>query len=188
VLDQTQRDASGYLMTDSMHYSTPTYALVSGSYRGGTSGDWFVNRDLMGTVKLRVASPRPVFVGIGPQSAVNRYLAGVAQARGDSFTASGAEFRTYAGGAPSAPPSAQPFWSANSTGSGRQTLTWQPRPGNWRIVVMNANGSPRVSSDLSIGARMPHLLTIGIGATVGGLLLLAISAGGIYLVARRRAA
>jgi uncharacterized protein DUF4389 len=186
VLDQTQRGASGYLMTSSTHYSTPTYALVSASYRGGTSGDWFVNRELIGTVRLRLHGTQPLFVGIGPEKAVNRYLSGVAQARGESFTATSAEFHRYPGGAPTAPPTAQRFWSASSTGSGQQIVTWHPQPGNWRIVVMNANGSPGVSSNVSIGARMPHLLAIGIGLTGGGLLLLAVSAGGFYLVVRRR--
>jgi hypothetical protein len=135
-----------------------------------------------------VNSPRPVFVGIGPQGAVNGYLAGVAQARGDSFTASSADFRRYRGGAPPGPPTAQHFWAASTTGSGRQIVTWHPQAGNWRIAVMNADGSPGVSSDVSIGARMPHLLAIGIGVTGGGLLMLLICAGGIYLVARRRVA
>ena len=186
VLDQTQRDSSGYLMTSTTPYSTSTYALVSGSYRGGTAGDWFVNRDLIGTVKLRVNSPLPVFIGIGPESAVNRFLAGVAQARGDSFTARSATFRTYPGGAPSGPPRTQRFWSASSTGSGRQTLTWHPRAGNWRIVLMNADASAGVSSEVSIGARMPHLLAVGIVAAGTGLVLLLISSGGIYLAIRPR--
>jgi hypothetical protein len=187
VLAKTQRDSSGYLMTSTEPYSTSTYALVSGSYRGGTAGDWFVNHDLIGTVKLRVRSARPVFVGIGPEKTVNTYLAGVAQARGDSLTAPSADFRTYSGGAPTALPSAQTFWGASSTGSGQQTLTWKPHDGDWRVVLMNADGSAGVSSEVSIGALMPHLLAIGIVVAGVGLVLLLISASGIYLAVRPRA-
>jgi len=186
VLDQTQRDSSGYLMTSSSPYSTSTYALVSGSYRGGTSGDWFVNRELIGTVELRVTSTRPVFIGIGPENAVNRYLTGVAQARGASFTTRSTDFRVYPGAAPTSRPSTQRFWSASTTGSGTQTITWKPQPGNWRIVLMNANGSPSVNADVRIGARMPKLLTIGIVAASVGLVLLMIVGGSVYLAVRPR--
>jgi len=187
VIDQTQRDSSGYLMTSTEPYSTSTYALVSASYRGGTASDWFVNRDLIGTVKLRVNSTRPVFIGIGPENAVNTYLAGVAQARGDSLGTPSADFRTHRGSAPSAPPRSQTFWDASSTGTGQQTLTWKPQRGDWRIVLMNADGSAGVSSDVSIGARIPHLLTVAIVAAGVGLVLLLISAAGIYLAVRPRA-
>jgi hypothetical protein len=184
VLDQTQRDSSGYLMTSTQPYSTSTYALVSGSYRGGTSGDWFVNRDLIGTVKVRVSSTRPVFIGIGPQNAVNTYLSDVAYARGNSLSTSSRDFRTHPGAAPATPPGAQTFWSASSTGTGRHALTWNPQAGNWRIVLMNADGSAGVSSDVSIGAKMPHLLTVGIVAAGVGLVLLLISGAGIFLAVR----
>ena len=186
VLDQSQRDSTGYLMTSAEPYFTPTYALVSASYRGGTSGDWFVDRDLIGTVKLRVTSTRPEFIGIGPESAVNAYLSGVGHASGESLATPSADYRTYPGGAPATPATAQRFWATSSTGSGTQTLTWHPQPGNWRIVVMNADGSPSVSSEMSIGARMPHLLAIGIIAASVGLTLLLISVGAVYLAVRPR--
>jgi hypothetical protein len=186
VLDQTQRDASGYIMTSTEPYSTSTYALVSGSYRGGTSGDWFVNRDLIGTVKVRVSSSRPAFIGIGPENAVNTYLSRVAYARGSSLTTPSGDFHTHRGGAPAALPGAQTFWSASSTGAGHQVLTWKPQAGNWRIVLMNADASAGVTSDVSIGAKLPHLLTIAIVAAGGGLMLLLISGAAIYLAVRPR--
>jgi hypothetical protein len=187
VIDQTQRDSSGYLMTSTEPYGTSTHALVSASYRGGTAGDWFVNRDLIGTVKLRVNSTRAMFIGIGPQTEVNTYLAGVGQARGDSLGTPSADFRTYPGGAPSAPPRTQTFWAASSSGTGQQTVTWKPERGNWRIVLMNADGSAGISSDVSIGARVPHLLTIAIVTAGVGLVLLLICAAGFYLTVRPRA-
>ena len=51
---------------------------------------------------------------------------------------------------------------------------------------MNADGSAGVSSDVSIGAKIPHLLTIAIVAAGAGLVLLLISGAGIYLAVRPR--
>jgi hypothetical protein len=127
-----------------------------------------------------------VFIGIGPQNAVNTYLSDVAYARGNSLTTPSSDFRTRPGGAPATPPGAQTFWSASSTGVGHQALTWRPQPGNWRIVLMNADGSVGVSSAVSIGAKLPHLLTIGIVAAGAGLMLVLISGAGIYLAVRPR--
>ena len=185
ILDQTQRDSNGYLMTSATRYSTGTYAVVSASYRGGVSGDVFVPRDLLGTVRLRVTSSRPVFVGIGPENAVNTYLSGVAHTGRSNFAARGT-FTTYSGRAPASPPTAQPFWGARTVGAGTHTLNWTPQTGIWRIVLMNANGSRAVSADVSIGARIPDLLTISVAALGAGILLLLITSGAIYLIVRER--
>jgi hypothetical protein len=187
VLDQTQRDPNGYLMTPSRTYSTSTYALVSAGYRGGTSNDWFVARDLLGTVRIRVHSTRPVFVGIAPERDAQAYLGNVARAQGSRFDSRSAYFLVRQGGAPASPPGVQRFWSASAVGTGQRTVTWTPQAGNWRIVLMNADGTPGVRADVSVGARLPHLLTIAIAVLGAGILLLLLSGGGLYLAVRRRA-
>ncbi|HET8980176.1 MAG TPA: DUF4389 domain-containing protein [Solirubrobacteraceae bacterium] len=186
VVDQTQRDSSGYLMTSATPYSTNTHAIVSASYRGGSSNDWFVTRDLLGTVRVRADSARTTFIGIGPEAAVAAYLARVSYSERSSFAPRGAHFHVYTGGAPATPPGAQSFWAARSVGAGVHTLTWTPRAGSWRVVLMNASGSAPVAADVSVGARLPHLLTIGIALLGAGILLLLVSGGGIYLAVARR--
>ena len=186
VLDQTQRDADGYLMAGATVYSTDTYALVSDSYRAGTAGDWFVARAMLGSVRIRIQSSTPVFVGIGPAFSVDSYLAGVRREVATRFDARPADFRLRGGGAPGMPPTAERFWAAETTGAGPQALTWTPETGNWRIVLMNADGSPGVRAEIAVGARLPHVLWIGIGLLAGGGVLLLLGGGAIYAATARR--
>jgi Domain of unknown function (DUF4389) len=186
VIDQTQRDSSGYVMTSATPYSTGTHAIVSASYRGGTANDWFVPGDLLGQVRLRANSARPIFIGIAPENAVDTYLANVSHAQGDTLTARSADFRAYSGGAPSSRPTAQGFWTTSSVGVGERTLNWKPQTGGWRIVLMNADGSSGVSADVSIGARFPDLLTVGIAVLGCGILVLLLGGGALYLAVSRR--
>jgi hypothetical protein len=185
VYDQTQRDGAGYLMTDSRAYSTGTYALVSRSYRAGVAGDRVVLRDLLGTVRIGVESGRPVFVGIGPAASVDAYLAGVGHEVANRLDARRSDFRLSQGGAPGAPPAAQGFWVAETTGTGSNDLRWAPEKGDWRVVLMNANGSRGVTAELSVGARLPDLLWIGIGVLAGAAVLLLLGGGTIYAATAR---
>lgn len=186
VFDQTQRDAAGYVMTDSTTYTTGTYALVSDSYRTGAAGDVFVARDMLGTIRVRTDSTRPVFIGIARATFVDAYLAGVRREVATRFDAQQSDFRLHPGSAPGMPPTAKHFWSAKTVGAGTQALAWTPENGNWRIVVMNPDGAAGLHTQLAIGARFPHLLWIGIGALGAGVLLLMLGGVAIYFAAARR--
>jgi hypothetical protein len=185
AFDQTQRDPSGYLMGDSRAYSTDTYALVSNSWRLGGAGDEFIARGLLGTLRIRTRSAQPEFVGIGRAAPVDRYLAGVRREVAARFDGSRSHFRLHEGGAPAAPPTAKHFWIAQSLGSGTKTLDWRPTSGAYRVVVMNPTGSAGVHTELAIGARVPHLFWIGIGALGAGVLLVLVGGGGLYVAVRQ---
>ena len=186
VFDQTQRNAAGYLMTDSKLYSTDTYALVSDSYSAGAPGDLAVTRDLLGTVRIAARSSEPVFVGIGRASSVDSYLAGVRHEVATQFDARAADRRLVRGAAPNMRPTEARFWSASAVGAGAFTLSWTPRGGSYRVVLMRPDASPGVAASLSVGARFPHLLAIGLALIGGGVLGLIAGAGILFASLRRR--
>jgi succinate dehydrogenase hydrophobic anchor subunit len=188
VYDQTQRDTSGYLMSGTRSFSTETYALVSGSYHAGTSGIRGVENDVVGSFRVRAHSDRPIFVGIARSADIDSYLGGVRRATATRLYAGPSDFDVQPGGAPSLSPTAKHVWAVHSVGSGTQTLSWSPRDGRWRIVVMNADGSAGVRADVAVGGRFPDLLWIGIGLTGGGLLILLLGGVAIRFTLPRRAA
>ena len=179
VYDQTKREANGYLMSGSRTFSTDTYAMVSDSYRAGTSGARGVERDVVGRFRVRAEGDRPIFVGLASSAAVDSYLAGVRHERATDVYAGPDDFETRPGGAPPVPPTAKRIWVAQSQGAGPQTLSWQPESGKWRIVVMRPDGSAGFRVDVAIGGRFPHLLWIGLGVIGGGLVLILLGGAGI---------
>ena len=86
-------------------------------------------------------SGSPLFVGIGPSADVDRYLAGVSHTLISDFWSDSVQ--AIGGGMPGSPPGTQDFWVASATGTGAQTLTWDPANGSWTVVVMNADGQAR---------------------------------------------
>ena len=153
----TQRDADGYLTTSTERLQSPTYAITSEKIDlGSAPDDWAFGDGRLGTVRLRVTGTEgaPVFVGIGREVDVERFLQGVAHDEIVQADFSGSDlggvdvrFRRETGGAQTpAPPADQRFWVASATGSGTQTLNWDVRSGAWAAVVMNANAGRGVES------------------------------------------
>ena len=183
IFDQTQRDDQGFLMSSSERFSTGSYALMSEQVRGDFEGPDRIPTGLIGTVKVRSDSAAPIFVGIAPADRVERYLANVP--RDELRDLGDANGTPLAGtGAPAAPQT-QPFWVARATGSGEQSVRWKVRDGEWRAVVMAADGTRGVDADLSVGTTVPELGWLSGGLLVGGGILLLVGGTLIYLGARR---
>jgi hypothetical protein len=188
--DRTQRE-DGYLTTPTERFATSTYALTRSRVAIDDSDwpDWLWNNSWFGKVRIRAegaAAGKPLFIGIGPEAAVDRYLGRVAHAEVDDIELDPfrVKYRPAAGSRPRNPPTAQDFWVASASGAGRQTVTWKVRDGDWSAVLMNADGSRRVAADVDLGAKVSFLLWLAIGLLIGGGVLVAGSTALAVLAAR----
>ena len=179
--DRTQRNA-GYVTTGVHDYATTGAAVATEATNIGSPGvDWLYTPSLLGNVRIRVtpaSSRSALFVGIGPSASVDRYLSGVHHTLVSDFFRDKAQ--PIAGGRPRSAPGRQRFWVASATGTGAQTVRWEPTKGSWSVVVMNADGRPGIAVGADLGARMPAVLWIAIGLLVGGAVFMT---GGVLLIA-----
>jgi hypothetical protein len=187
--DRTQRE-DGYLTTPTERFATPTYALTRTRLDVDTDGEgWVLNDSWFGKVRIRGESlgDKTLFIGIGSEPAVARYLGSVAHASVEDvdFDPFRVTYLPITGGAPEGPPTEQRFWAASASGVGTQTLTWKVREGDWSVVLMNADGSRGVAADVDLGAKLSFLLWVAIGLLIGGVLVCGGSTALIVLAARR---
>jgi hypothetical protein len=189
----TLRDSDGFYSSSTERLTTPTRALTSERLRighvDGPGSAWAADAAPV-RVRVRAASAdgRPIFVGIGPERAVDAYLRGVAHdevtdVRSDPFST---EFVRRNGAVRPAPPARQGFWAAAATGPGTQTAEWKVGDGRWTAVVMNADGRPGLATDMSVGAKLGWLIWVGVGLAALGVLALAGAAGLLIAGLRRR--
>jgi len=179
--DLSYRDSAGYVTTDAHAFSTSGSALTTEPIELGSPGvGWLYSTVVLGEVRIGVtpaSSGSTVFVGIGPAADVDRYIAGVSHTEISDFWSD--RVQVIGGGTPGSAPATQDFWVASATGSGVQTLTWDPANGSWTVVVMNADGKPGVDVTTDLGATMPSLVGIAVGSLViGGVFLI----GGVVLI------
>ncbi len=175
----SQRDDAGFFTTSNERFETDSFALTSDEIDLGQSGPdvWWADRDLA-TIRITVdnADARPVFVGIGPQPEVEAYLAGIPHddITDVNFHRFSVDYRRENAGGTStpAPPADQAFWVAQASGEAGQRLTWDLEPGNWAIVVMNADATTNVVADIELGGQVGYLVPIAIGLVIGGIVLL----------------
>ena len=188
---EDRKDADGYYTTSAERFSTNTYALATENLDiddglPGSATDY-------GKVRFKVRSDgaTPVFVGIARTRDVDTYLDRSAHAtltdlEVDPFAA---KYHTTGGLTAPAAPGTQPIWASKATGTGTQTLTWDVKDGDWSVVVMNADATAGVDTDISVGADVPIVDDIATALTIGGIsgigIGVALIAGGLITPRRR---
>jgi hypothetical protein len=172
----------GWITSGTHRYAADGRAIVSGSLDVGQIPDWLV-------AKVRVAASsadgKPIFVGVARRADVDRYLAGVAHSTLEdvNFDPFAPTYARTDGHVVPARPAAQRFWVESKVGTDPQTVSWKIRSGHWRVVVMNADASPRVAANAKVGTWIRGELPIAISLLGVGLLL---GGGALALGLRRK--
>lgn len=190
VLDAAvlQQGGQGFVGTTSERYAVDTYAITSqqldvvvddslpAAGRTGPIANFFLTA-------TPAVPGQEIFVGVGPQADVARYLGQVdhselTQIRLDPFRAS---YRDVDGSTFPDLPGDQDFWATSAEGSSAQQIRFDLRSGSRAVVIMNADGSRAVTVDLQAGVRSTFLAPVGWGSLSLGAALLA--AGTMLVVA-----
>jgi hypothetical protein len=179
------RDDDGYFNSGRKQIDSATYAVTTEDIDLGVDeADWAPDK-ILGNVRVQVESDKPVFVGIGPDDDVDRYLGAVAHDELVDFHGDDAELALHRGRAPRTPPGRQPFWVAKAEGAGEQALTWDAEFGRWTAVVMNADAARGVAVEADAGVKLGWAIWAGLGMFLVGLLMTAGAVAVILLIGRR---
>jgi hypothetical protein len=173
------RDEGGYFTTERKQLESATYAITSQDIDLGIDEVEWVPDEILGNIRLQVESEKPVFVGIGPDNDVDRYLGDVAHDELIDFERDRPVFELRQGGAPRTPPEDQDFWVAEARGSGEQALTWDAKFGRWTAVMMNPNAARDIDVRADAGIKLEWAIWAGLGMSVVGLLM---TAGGVIVI------
>jgi hypothetical protein len=181
----------GHAVASGNHIVTTSSAAVVADLGTIDRVDGF--RFLTGQPTLQVTAQNldgtAVFVGVGRTADVERYLDGVEIDRVTDLETVPFRLDTNRepGTATAAEPGIQDFWVAAAQSgddrASRAEVTWPIQDGDFEVVVMNADGTPGVLTNASVGAGLPDstglwILLIGVGSflLVGGVALIVIGA------------
>jgi hypothetical protein len=180
--DRSLKDDEGYFASRMAGFEVPGRAITT---QGLDLTGLPVGSDRWADIRIRAraADGRPIFLGVAREEAVRQYLAGVPHAvltdvDSDSFAGT---YRRVGGTRVPPAPATRTFWAVRVQGRGLRTLNWGVMGGNWQMVAMNADASPGVSVDASLGVKIPYTLATAIVLLAVGLLL---AGGGLAMILR----
>jgi hypothetical protein len=172
------RDGDGYFSTPTETFTSGGYAIAMKSVDISDAPQRALDAGL-DRVRVEAHGNRPLFVGIARAADLDRYLRGTEHedVASLSYRPFQVDYDHARGGAPARAPGGETFWVSSAGGAGTVALDWKPRPGDWRAVLMNADGSRGVTADLSFKARTTLLWWVGGGLLGAAVLAAAVAAG-----------
>ena len=187
-----ERDDDGYFDATLERLSTATAAITTGEVdlRAHSGPPDRVLEFVDFSVRIRatgIDQGSELFIGIGPEADVETYVSGVARDEIRDVDSDGdPQYRRIPGTELPAPPAEQTFWVASASGAGTQELIWEFSEGRWTVVLMNADASPGILAEATVGIRSGALLPVAISMLVAGALLLAVAVAIIVVAALAR--
>ena len=123
----------------------------------------------------------PMFIGVGPSTAVDAYLRDVPIDVIEQIDWPGAARTTpIPGTATPRPPTAQPFWVASVQGRA-PSLHWDAEPGDWTLVIMAVRPASPLDVTVHGSVTIPVLGPLGFAILIAAIAVLAL---GVWITAR----
>lgn len=169
------RDATGYVNAATHTITTGGYVITSNEFAELADRAY---AGALGDVRLRATSTdgSAVFIGVAPAPAVDQYLAGVDRTVVTGWFPFETAQQSAAGAAPTAAPVGTNIWTHHVSGTGTQSLAWDPES-DTTAVVMHPDATRGVTVTADIGATLPGLVWVAVILFVLGALLLAAAVG-----------
>jgi hypothetical protein len=169
-------DSDGYISSGPGEITTATAAIVARTSEIEDRSDDSGFRE--GKVRVRIRAARgdggDIFIGIATAEAVEAYLRGTPYevVRAIEFDPLAYEGDIVPGSGSPASPAGAVDWVASASGRGEQELDWRVQGGSHAFVIMNADGSARVTVEADLAVKLPYVRGFGVAFMVAGAVLL----------------
>ncbi len=150
--------------------STPTVAFVSQTAHVSNASGMRTAGIGAATISISARSTEPIFLGVAAASDVETYLGTAPFDEVTNLDLSPFRLDTarHEGNATPNPPADQTFWIDSSSGTS-PSLDWKITDGDYRLVMMNLDGSEGVVAESQFGITVNGLFGIGLGILIAGV-------------------
>jgi len=184
AIDRSLKDEEGFYSIHGLDVEANSPIIITAPADIHMENLWLWRYSNPVSVKVEAASKsgKDVFIGVARESDLRVYINGASYDEITSFSLYPEKIdqKHFPGNPSLPPPGNQSFWVASSAGSGDHELRWDITTGIFSLVLMNTDGSSPVKADVSVGIKIPPIVSaIGWGLLSGGIVFLI--AGGVML-------